>query len=131
VTGTPATGTTVAAPAGGALESVSLEFNFTGDFFALADFFHQLKRFVFVDGDKVRVRGRLMTIDSVEYVSDPEKFPALSATVRASVFLTPKAEGATAGATPAGPPTTTPATAPVSTASDGTATPTPTATATP
>jgi len=130
-TGTPATGTTAAAPAAGALESVSLEFNFTGDFFALADFFHRLKRFVFVDGDKVRVHGRLMTIDSVEYVSEAEKFPALTATVRASVFLTPKAEGATAGATPAGPPTASPAAAPVSTASDGTAPPTPTATATP
>jgi hypothetical protein len=130
-TGAAATGTTAAVPAGGALESVSLEFNFTGDFFALADFFHRLKRFVFVDGDKVRVRGRLMTIDSVEYVSDPERFPALTATVRASVFLTPKAEGVTAGATPAGPPATPPTAAPVSTASDGTAPTTPTATATP
>ena len=130
-TGAPAASTTAAAPAAGALESVSLEFNFTGDFFALADFFHRLKRFVFVDGDKVRVHGRLMTIDSVEYVSEPEQFPALTATVRASVFLTPKAVGATAGATPAGPPATAPATTPVSTASDGTAPPTPTATATP
>ena len=118
------------APAGSALESVSLEFNFTGDFFELANFFHRLKRFVYVAGDKVRVRGRLMTIDSVEYVTEAEKFPALTATVKASVFLTPKAEGATAGATPAGPPAAAPAT-PVSAPSDGTAPPTPTATATP
>jgi len=131
-TGDPAaTGSTAAAPAGGALESVSLEFNFTGDFFELADFFHRLKRFVFVDGDNVRVRGRLMTIDSVEYVTEAEKFPALTATVRASVFLSPKAEGVTAGATPAGPPAASPSAAPVSTASDSTASPTPTATATP
>jgi len=118
------------APAGPALESVSLEFNFAGDFFELANFFHRLKRFVYVAGDKVRVRGRLMTIDSVEYVTEAENFPSLTATVKASVFLTPKAEGATAGATPAGPPAAAPAT-PVSAPSDGTAPPTPTATATP
>ena len=63
-------GATGTAPAADALESVSLEFNFSGDFFELADFFHSLKRFVFVEGDKVRVRGRLLTIDSVEYVTE-------------------------------------------------------------
>jgi cbb3-type cytochrome oxidase subunit 3 len=120
-----------APPAESALEQVTLEFNFKGDFFALADFFHSLKRFVFVDGDKVRVRGRLMTINSVEYVTDAENFPALSATVSASVFLTPKAEGATAGATPAGPEAAPAASAPVSTASTDSSAPTPTATATP
>jgi Type II secretion system (T2SS), protein M len=126
-----AAGTAGAAPAG-ALEQVSLEFNFQGDFFELADFFHRLKRFVFVDGDNVRVRGRLMTIDGVEYESQPETFPALNAAVRATVYLTPKAEGVTAGATPTGPgapPAT--AAAPVATASSDSGSPTPTATATP
>jgi hypothetical protein len=126
-----AAGTTAATPAGSALESVSLEFNFEGHFFELADFFHSLKRFVFVDGDKVRVRGRLMTIDAVEYQTEAENFPALTATVTATVYLTPKSEGATAGATPAGPPTTPSAATPVTTASDGSTSPTPTATATP
>ena len=124
-------GATATAPAADALESVSLEFNFTGDFFELADFFHQLKRFVYVEGEKVRVRGRLMTIDSVEYVTEAEKFPALTATVGATVYLSPKAEGVTAGATPAGPPTTTTTSAPVETASDSTAPTTPTAATTP
>jgi hypothetical protein len=110
---------------------VSLEFQFMGNFFELANFFHRLKRFVYVDGEKVRVRGRLMTIDSVEYQAEAETFPALAATVRATVFLTPKAEGATAGASPAGPPATTAAAAPVSTASGGSSSPTPTASATP
>ena len=73
------------------LEPVSLEFTFNGDFFELADFFHRLKRFVFVDGDKVRVRGRLMTIDSVEYATDADTFPALTATVERDRL--PDAEG--------------------------------------
>jgi hypothetical protein len=126
-----AAGTGGAGPAGGALESVSLEFNFTGSFFELADFFHEMKRFVFVDGDKVRVRGRLMTIDGVQYVIDAETFPALTATVQATVFLTPKSVGATAGATPAGPQPAAAAPPATSTASTDTGSPTPTATTTP
>jgi hypothetical protein len=121
-----------AAPAGGALESVSLEFEFTGDFFSLADFFHRLKRFVYVKGDNVRVRGRLMTIDGVEYTADADTFPSLTATVQATVYLSPKAEGVTAGATSAGPQAASTTTAPpAATASTGTSSPTPTATATP
>lgn len=120
------------APAGGALESVSLEFKFTGDFFSLADFFHSLKRFVYVRGDRVRVRGRLMTIDGVEYTADADTFPSLTATVQATVYLSPKAEGVTAGATPAGPQAASTTTAPpAAAASTGTSSPTPAATATP
>lgn len=108
-----------------------MEFNFKGDFFELANFFHRLKRFVYVAGDNVRVRGRLMTIDGVEYTAEPETFPALAATVKATVYLTPKAEGVTAGATPAGPGAPAAAAAPpTSTASTGSS-PTPTAAATP
>lgn len=94
---------TAPAPVAGGLESVSLEFSFKGSFFELANFFHRLKRFVYVDGERVKVRGRLMAIEKVEYTTDPDDFPALAATVTASVFLTPKAEGTTAGATPTGP----------------------------
>jgi len=123
---------TGAAPAPSALESVSLEFKFTGEFFSLADFFHRLKRFVYVEGDKVRVRGRLMTIDGVEYTADPDTFPQLTATVQATVYLSPKTEGVTAGATPAGPQAATAAAVPATTtASGGSSSPTPTATATP
>lgn len=121
--------TGAAAPAADGLESVSMEFDFKGDFFELADFFHRLKRFVYVDGERVRVRGRLMTIDAVEYTADPDSFPALTATVSATVFLTPKAEGVSAGASPAGPASAAPA--PVATAESDPSSPTPTATATP
>ena len=127
---TPAAGGTAPAPA--ALETVSLEFKFEGEFFSLADFFHRLKRFVYVAGDKVRVRGRLMTIDGVEYEADPDTFPLLTATVRATVYLSPKAEGVTAGATPTGPQATSVPTVPATTtASSGSSSPTPTATTTP
>ena len=121
-----------AAPAPAALESVSLEFKFKGEFFSLADFFHRLKRFVYVNGDNVRVRGRLMTIDGVEYTADADTFPLLTATVQATVYLSPKAEGVTAGATPAGPQAASVAPVPATTtASSGSSSPTPTATTTP
>jgi Tfp pilus assembly protein PilO len=84
------------------LDSVPLEFKFTGGFFDLADFFHRMKRFVRVVNERILVRGRLMTIDSFRFESGA-KFPRLEAEVRTTVYLTPKAEGETAGATPSGP----------------------------
>jgi Tfp pilus assembly protein PilO len=90
------------------LDSIPLEFEFNGSFLDLADFFHRMKRFVRVVNDRIIVRGRLMTIDTVTFKSD-ESFPVLKAEFRATVYLTPKEEGATAGATPEGPAQGTPA----------------------
>ena len=116
----------------GALESVALTFDFTGSYFDLADFFHRLKRFVYVQDDRIFVRGRLLTIDTLTFgVSDsgqPESTPSgeLTTTVGATVYLTPRAQGVTAGATPAGPAETPPAgqAPPAGTASKRSRTPT-------
>src|SRR4051794_20642359 len=61
--------TTTGAPAAGtaSLDTVALTFNFTGSYFDLADFFHRLKRFVYVSNKQIFVRGRLMTIDSLTF----------------------------------------------------------------
>lgn len=124
-TGTGAT--SGAAPAG--LETVPLELEFQGNFFNLADFFHRVKRFVAVTNDNVVVSGRLVTVQGIRWSSDEAIFPKIRAEITATVYLSPKSEGDTAGATPTGPSTTTPA---GTTPTDGT-TPTsaPTATATP
>ena len=116
----------------GALETVPLEMEFVGDFFHLADFFHDIKRFVHVVNSDVIVNGRLVTIESVNYTSDPALFPRLRAEIKATVYLSPKAEGETAGATPQGPAATTPAstTTPTTPPPSGTPAP-PTAAATP
>lgn len=93
-------------PAGGApagLETVPLELDFVGNFFHLADFFHQVKRFVRVANSTVVVDGRLITIEGVRWTSDPQLFPRIKAELTATVYLSPKAEGASAGATPQGP----------------------------
>jgi hypothetical protein len=101
---------TAASPPAG-LETVPLTLQFEGNFFKLADFFHELKRFVRVANDDVLVSGRLVSVDSVSWASDLENFPRIRADVTATIYLSPLAQGVTAGATPTGPaPTTTPAT---------------------
>jgi hypothetical protein len=126
-----ATGATGGAATTGApgLESVPLDFEFTGSFFHLADFFHRMKRFVKVANDKIVIRGRLMTIDNFTF--DSASFPEIKAQVSATVYLAPKAQGVDAGASAQGPAASTPAgEAPRTASSSGSASPTPTATVT-
>jgi Tfp pilus assembly protein PilO len=94
-------------PAG--LETVPLSLEFEGNFFKLADFFHELKRFVRVANNDVLVSGRLVSVDSVRWASDTDIFPRIRAQVTATIYLSPLAQGVTAGATPTGPAPTTPA----------------------
>ena len=115
----------------GGLETVPLEMEFVGNFFNLADFFHRVKRFVRVANQNVVVSGRLVTVEDVRWSSDPEIFPRVRAEISATVYLSPKAQGAMAGATPQGPPAgvpTAPATPAESAPAPGTA---PTAATTP
>ena len=107
-----------------------LELEFVGNFFSLADFFHDIKRFVRVANKNVVVSGRLITIEGVKFASDPELFPKITAEIKATVYLSPKAQGTVAGATPQGPAPATPTT-PASGTDGSTPAPAPTATATP
>jgi Tfp pilus assembly protein PilO len=134
VGGGAATGTAdPALPTGPAgLETVPLSLEFEGNFFKLADFFHDLKRFVRVANHDVLVSGRLISVDGVRWASDPDLFPGIRAEVTATIYLSPLVQGVTAGATPAGPAPITPAPA---TPAEGAPAPVPaaapTATATP
>jgi hypothetical protein len=89
-------------PAPPGLVGVPLTFTFTGSFFELADFFHALKRFVRAGNNRIEVRGRLMTVDSFNFTGD-DSSGRLKAEVSATVYLAPKDEGPTGGATAAGP----------------------------
>ena len=97
-----------------ALDSVPLTFNFNGSYFDLADFFHRLKRFVYLTNNQIFVRGRLISIDSLTFTpvsstsgSTTGPTGQLTATVGATVYLSPQTQGVTGGATPAGPAGTT------------------------
>jgi Tfp pilus assembly protein PilO len=113
------------------LETVPLELEFVGDFFNLADFFHDVKRFVRVAGTNVVVGGRLITIEGVSYSSDQMVFPAVKAELTATIYLSPQVQGTTAGADPQGPPTATPASPPAEPSEPAPTVPAPTAVATP
>jgi Tfp pilus assembly protein PilO len=109
-----------AGPAG--LDTVPLELGFKGRFFRLADFFHEVKRFVRSANGRIAVNGRLLTIDSLKFTSTKADFPNVSAEVKATVYLAPKTQGNTAGASPSGPaqaaaPSGTPPAPPTATAS--------------
>jgi Tfp pilus assembly protein PilO len=134
-TSTPAGATTetgdAAATAPPGLETVPLELTFEGNFFNLADFFHDVKRFVSVSNSSVLVSGRLLTVESVRWASDETIFPRIRAEITATVYLSPKAQGVTAGASPQGPATGTPASGTTPAPANGTPAVAPTATATP
>lgn len=107
---TTATTTAPASTTSTTLDSVALTFNFTGSYFDLADFFHRLKRFVYVANNQIFVRGRLISIDTLTFAptsgataGGSTSSGGLTATVGATVYLSPKAQGVTAGATAAGP----------------------------
>jgi type IV pilus assembly protein PilO len=135
--GLPVGGGTAAAGAGGTtpaatgLETVPLDLEFVGNFFNLADFFHRVKRFVSLSNKDVVVSGRLLTVENVKWSSDAAIFPRIKAEIKATIYLSPKAQGATAGATPQGPATTTPATGTTPAPAQSTPAAAPTATATP
>jgi hypothetical protein len=112
-----------AAPVVPGLDTVGLELEFTGNFLDLSDFFHRIKRYVALDGERLAVRGRLLTVDGVEFKSEPDDFPRITATLTATAYLAPEIEGATAGATPGGP-AVTPASTGDATAPLATSTPT-------
>src|SRR6185295_18071424 len=101
---------TVSSPTGD--DTVPLELQFDGDFFNLAGFFHDVKRFVSTASNNVAVSGRLITIEGIRWSSDEELFPKIKAEITATIYLAPKTQGATAGATPTGPSTTTPTSTP-------------------
>lgn len=84
------------------LDAIPVELTFDGRFFELADLFHSLQRFVTVADARLDIRGRLIRIDSFSFNS--AAFPDITAQVKATVYASPAAEGATGGATPVGPP---------------------------
>jgi Tfp pilus assembly protein PilO len=124
-TGTAPTSTT--ASTSSALDTVPLDFEFNGSYFDLASFFHRMKRFVRVSNDHVIVRGRLMTVNNFSFQPN-QSGPGLDATVHATVYLAPKAQGTSAGATSSGP-AAAPASQPAQSASSSSTPPAATVTA--
>ncbi len=98
-------------PAGFPVEPFT--FTFRGNFFHLSDFLGRLERFVVARNTHVSVSGRLMSLNAISLGAGPGGFPQINATVSATTYIVPAAQGVLAGATPAGP-TAAPASQPVS-----------------
>ena len=97
-------------------------FLFTGSFFDMEKFLHEVHSFVRFDGKRIDVSGRLLSIDAFSLAAGASGFPSVQANISATAYLlspddastttTPStATPSTAGATPAAgtAPSTTPA----------------------
>ena len=77
---------------------------FAGSFFDVSRFVAGVDSLVKTGTGRVTVDGRLMTIDGFSLTSDPRTgFPALTASISVTTYVTPPGQGVTAGATPAAP----------------------------
>jgi Type II secretion system (T2SS), protein M len=114
----------VVGPAGFPAEQFT--FTFQGNFFRLSDFFNRVQQFVSTDHNQILVRGRLMTLNSINLSAAPQGFPQIAASVSATAYMLPASQGLVAGATPMGPGSGGSATPP---ASAGSSSSTPTAAA--
>ncbi|HEX5609938.1 MAG TPA: type 4a pilus biogenesis protein PilO [Solirubrobacterales bacterium] len=77
---------------------------FSGTFFEVADFIHEIDSLVETKSTKVSVQGRLVTLDGFALNADPElEFPHLDASFAVTTFVTPPDQGLTAGASPTAP----------------------------
>ncbi|HEX7297688.1 MAG TPA: type 4a pilus biogenesis protein PilO [Solirubrobacteraceae bacterium] len=107
---TPAAGqaATSALPPGASVGSagfptIPMQFTFRGSYFDMEHLLREVQRFVTLHGNKVRVRGRLLTIDGVALV--PQSFPEVRASISATAYLLPSDDTSSAGATAQAPAT--------------------------
>jgi Tfp pilus assembly protein PilO len=87
------------------LAALPFEFEFSGEYFDLRDILATVRRSVSVRKDKVKVSGRLLTIDSVKFTRADPASSRTKATLSATAYIAP--DGA---ATPEPPAAATPAT---------------------
>jgi hypothetical protein len=97
-------------PAG--FPTMPFAFTFDGSFFSMERFLRNVQQFIRLDGEDVRVRGRLLAIDGISLTASSQGFPRVKASLSATAYLVPAEQGLTGGATPQGPATTTTAAAP-------------------
>jgi hypothetical protein len=110
-TATPAAATQASAaalPPGAAVgaagfPTMPFAFVFDGTFFDMETFMSEVQRFVRINGERVDVRGRLLSIDGFSLSAGPGGFPKVKANISATAYLlSPDDTGATpvASATP-------------------------------
>jgi Tfp pilus assembly protein PilO len=124
---TGATGSTPAPAAGTAAASAAagkqLSFTFSGSYFQLSSFFNKVQHFVTPTGNGVQVKGRLISLNSVNLTPAASGFPQITAQITATIY-TESAPTQSAGAATGGSPA---ASSTASTSGSSSSTPAPTA----
>ena len=124
---TSGTGSTPAPAAGRAAASGAtgeqLSFTFSGSYFQLSNFFNKVQHFVTPSGSGVQVKGRLISLNSVNMTPAATGFPQITAQITATIYIESapaEAAGAATGTSPA-------ASSTASTSGSSSSTPAPTA----
>jgi type IV pilus assembly protein PilOP len=81
-------------------QKVPVSLVFQGNFFELSDFLFRLRNLVDVRDNRLRVDGRLFSIDGIDFAQGTQQFPQIQATLNASAFTYGGAPAATPPATP-------------------------------
>jgi Pilus assembly protein, PilO len=87
--------------AGAGFQKIPVSLVFQGNFYELSDFLFRLRNLVEVRENKLRVDGRLFSVDGIDFAQGTEEFPQIQATVNANAFAY---SGTPAAAPPAPPP---------------------------
>ncbi|MGH2918627.1 MAG: hypothetical protein ACRDLS_08540 [Solirubrobacteraceae bacterium] len=74
-------------PAG--ITSVPFKFKFEGSFFKLHELLRSVDRFSLLKGQTVKIKGRLLTLDSVKLTAGRKKFPQVSVEIVARAYVAP------------------------------------------
>jgi hypothetical protein len=97
----PAAGTASASSPSASSEQFS--FTFAGSYFQLSNFFNKVQHFVTPTGNGVLVRGRLVSLNSVNLTPAASGFPQITAQITATIY-TESAPSGSAGAATGGSP---------------------------
>ena len=81
------------------MNKLPFTFVFDGDYFSLSKLLDLVRSFTTTNGDTVTVRGRLMTIESVNLQESRNGFPQVKATVNATAYLAAQPISLPGGAT--------------------------------
>jgi type II secretory pathway pseudopilin PulG len=96
---TPSNGTSTASPSSATplppgatvgsagLPTMSFSFIFNGSYFDMERFLREVQRFVRLDGERVDVRGRLLSVDAFSLTAGPDGFPDVKANITATAYL--------------------------------------------
>jgi len=121
LTPAPAAGTAAASAA----TPEQLSFTFSGSYFQLSNFFNKVQHFVTPSGNGVLVKGRLISLNSVNLTPAASGFPQITAQITATIY-TESAPAQSAGAATGSSPAAS-STASTSGSSSSSSTPAPTA----